>query len=293
MPNQTNATLIISGELGSIFDSVGRVIAPALERNLEGSLDVINVGDSSGAGGAEAGATAAKDGSTLLLCNKGAITSHPHTAKTYKTSDFVPLCQVAEAPIAVAVKAGGKYDSLKSLMETAKSGEDVSFSTPNPYHTQRLALAGFAARQGVKFKYVQLPGSNAVAIKNLIDGVVDFAFLAAHNLVDSRNAGDIRILGVAHPSRVPFLPEDPTFQEEGYDLVTAIWLGLFTTAGAPANIVQRDRAVAEKTASDPAVAKMIADKHMVPAFMDGDAFARKVAADTAFHLDILRNLGAL
>ena len=205
----------------------------------------------------------------------------------------MPLCQVAEAPIAIAVKAGGKYDSLKSLMEAARTNDEVSFSTPNPYHTQRLALAAFAARQGVKFKYVQLPGSNAVAIKNLVEGVVDFAFLAAHNLVDSRNAGDIRILGVAHPSRVPFLPEDPTFQEQGYDLVSAIWLGLFTTAGAPADVVKRDRTAAEKTASDPAVAKLIADEHMVPAYIGGDAFAGKVAADTEFHLGILRQLGAL
>lgn len=293
MSNPSNATLIISGEPGSIFDSVGRVLSPTLERAMGGSLAVSNVGDSSGAGGAEAGAAAPKDGNTLLLCNKGAVTSHPHTSKSYKTTDFEPLCQVAEAPIAIAVKAGGKYDSLKSLMDAAKSGQDVSFSTPNPYHTQRLALAGFAARQEVKFKYVQIPGSNAVAIKNLVQGVVDFAFLAAHNLVESRNAGDIRILGVAHPTRVPFLPDDPTFQEQGYDLVTAIWLGLFTSAGAPPDAIERDQAAAEKTATDPEVIKGIADVHMVPAYIGRAAFARKVAADTEFHLGILRQLGAL
>jgi tripartite-type tricarboxylate transporter receptor subunit TctC len=287
-------SFIISGEPGSLFDRIGQALVEPLRQASGGRVVPRNAGDSSGVGGAEAGASAPKDGSTLIMCNKGAMTSHPHTAKTYQPSDFVPLCQVADAPIAIAVRGGGPYDSLKSLFAAASTKpEGVSFSTPNPYHTQRLALADFAQRHRIRLNYVQLPGSNAVAIRNLVDGVVDFAFLAAHNLVEAREKGDIRVIGVAHPSRLEFLPDDPTFVEQGYDLVTAIWLGLFSPAGVPAPALERLRSQACEAASGAQAASHIRALHMVPAFADSDAFGSKVAADTQFHFNVLRQLGAV
>lgn len=284
---------IISGETGSLFGDIGQVLAHALLERAGGDFQAVHEGNSSGVGGAEAGARAARDGYTLLMCNKGAMTSHPHTAKTYAPSDFVPLCQVAEAPIAVAVRAGSPYLSLDELLEASRQGGEVSYSTPNPFHTQRLALEDFARREETSFRYVQLPGSNETAIKNLIEGTVDFAFLAAHNLVQARRAGDIRILAVAHPTRLGFLPEDPTFAELGHELVTAIWLGLFTPSGAPADRIAHLTALAAKVAADPEVQQRIAELQMVPAYLDAAAFTGKVQADVAFHRDILTHLGAL
>jgi tripartite-type tricarboxylate transporter receptor subunit TctC len=68
--------LILSAEQGSVFDRVGRAFAARLQKDLE----LQNVGDSSGVGGAEAGARAQKDGSTFLICNNGAITSFQYTS---------------------------------------------------------------------------------------------------------------------------------------------------------------------------------------------------------------------
>jgi tripartite-type tricarboxylate transporter receptor subunit TctC len=286
--------LIISGEAGSLFDKVGRAFGAGFERALGTPVELENAGDSSGVGGAEAGAGAPKDGSTVLMCNKGAITSHPHTAKTYQPTDFDALCQFAEAPIAIAVGRNSPFKSLSELFDAARAKPDtVSFSTPNPYHTQRLALAAFSAANGIKFKFLVLPGGNPAAIQKIVDGTVDFAFLAAHNYVAARKAGDIRILGIAHGERLAFLPADPTFREQGFDLVTAIWLGLFAPAGVPEARRARLREAAAKTFSTPATATAIAQLHMVPAFLDHAAFASKVAADTRFHRDVLRQLGAV
>lgn len=293
MSNNQSVNLIVSGEAGSIFDKVGRVLVEGLRTAMGAPVTLENVGDSSGVGGAEQGARAGNDGTTLILCNKGAMTSHPHTAKTYQASDFEPLCQVAEAPIALAVRAGGDYDSLDQLFAAAKQGKAISFSTPNPYHTQRLALAAFAFKNDIAFNYVKLPGGNSVAIQNLVSGVVDFAFLAAHNLIEARAAGDIKILAVAHPTRLAFLPEEPTFLEQGYDFVTAIWLGLFAPVGVAADRLRVLREAAVLASADRAVQQGIAAVHMVPTFIDSAAFQTKVAADSAFHLEILRKLGAL
>jgi tripartite-type tricarboxylate transporter receptor subunit TctC len=280
--------LILSAEAGSIFDRVGRAFSAGLQKDIE----LQNVGDSSGVGGAEAGARAPKDGSTLLICNKGAITSHPHTAKTYRTADFAPICQIAEAPIAVAVGAKSALRTLADLIDAARRKPDtVSYSTPNPYHTQRLAMSAFCKAHGVPFKFMVLPGGNAAAIQKIADGTVDFAFLAAHNFVAPRKAGDIRILAVAHGSRLPFLQDDPTFREQGYDLVTAIWLGLFAPTGTPEERLQGVREAAPRASQESSGA--ITGLHMVPAFLDQQQFGKKVAADAKFHEGVLRELGAI
>ena len=84
-------------------------------------------------------------------------------------------------------------------------------------------MQDFANRYGLNFKFVVLPGGNAASIKQLTEGAVHFAFLAAHNLVASGMSGEIRVLGVAHGSRLPFLPSTPTFREQGL----SIWLQRF------------------------------------------------------------------
>ena len=151
-----------------MFDKVGRAVGEGLQRTIGRELSVENMGDSSGVGGAEAGARAVPDGSTILICNKGAITSHPHTAKIYQPTDFAALCQVAEAPIAIAVARNSSFGTLQELIEAArKQPETISYSTPHAYHTQRLAMQDFAERSGLNFKFLILPGSNAATINQL------------------------------------------------------------------------------------------------------------------------------
>jgi tripartite-type tricarboxylate transporter receptor subunit TctC len=286
--------LIISADAGSPFDKVGRAVGEGLQRALGRELALENVGDSAGVGGAEAGARAAPDGSTILICNKGAVTSHPHTAKTYKPTDFASLCQVAEAPIAIAVGRDSPFKSLGELLDaTRKDPDTISYSTPNPYHTQRLAMQDFADRLGLKFKFLVLPGGNVATIKQINEGKAHFAFLAAHNLVAPEKAGEIRVLGVAHGSRLPFLPSAPTLREQGYDLVTAIWLGLFAPAGVPEVQLAELRRAAEAAMRDPQTRAAIEKLLLVPAFMDAASFGKQVAADTDFHFDVLRRLGAV
>jgi tripartite-type tricarboxylate transporter receptor subunit TctC len=285
--------LIISAEAGSTFEKVGQVAGEGLQRAIGHDIVFESAGDSSGVGGAEAGARAPIDGSTILICNKGAITSHPHRAKTYKASDFAPLCQVAEAPIAVAVGRNSPHNDLRELFEAArKAPETIRYSTPNAYHTQRLAMEDFSERTGIKFKFLILPGGNPATIKQLNEDTVDFAFLAAQNFAAPARGGDIKVLGVAHGSRLPFLASVPTFGERGYDLVTAIWLGLFAPNGVGAAPLSELCKIASTAIQDPRTTSAIEGLMLVPSFLDQATFSKKVKGDSAFHLNILQRLGA-
>jgi len=67
-------------------------------------------------------------------------------------------------------------------------------------------------------------------------------------------AGSIRALGVAGPSRSPVLPDVPTISEAGlagYD--TMVWFGLFAPAGTPKAIVDRGNKATNAVLASPRV----------------------------------------
>ena len=49
-------------------------------------------------------------------------------------------------------------------------------------------------------------------------------------------AGQLRVLGVMAPARSRFLPDVPTFKEQGFDQIWSVSRGVAAPAGLPANV---------------------------------------------------------
>ena len=75
----------------------------------------------------------------------------------------------------------------------------------------------------------------------LLRGEVQVGSANPASLIPHHKNGTIRILAVLSPSRLPAIPEVPTFKEAGYDLpLTALSpIGLFAPADAPDEAVKK------------------------------------------------------
>jgi tripartite-type tricarboxylate transporter receptor subunit TctC len=62
-------------------------------------------------------------------------------------------------------------------------------------------------------------------------------------------AGQFRILGVMSSERSPFIPNGPTFREQGFNEVWAVSRGIAAPAGLPKNVETALIAYLEKTIS--------------------------------------------
>jgi tripartite-type tricarboxylate transporter receptor subunit TctC len=72
-------------------------------------------------------------------------------------------------------------------------------------------------------------------------------------------AGRLRLLGVAHQTRWPLLPEYPTLAESGvHGAETLIWHGMAVRAGTPPAIIERLHAEIVKAINHPDVVKHLA-----------------------------------
>src|SRR5690606_40192089 len=79
------------------------------------------------------------------------------------------------------------------------------------------------------------------AVTKALSGEVDFVFVGASNYTSLARSGQLRVLGVAAEERVDYLPDTPTFKEQGFDFNVAVWFGLLTHSGVPDDILDHLR----------------------------------------------------
>jgi tripartite-type tricarboxylate transporter receptor subunit TctC len=76
-------------------------------------------------------------------------------------------------------------------------------------------------------------------------------FVSMGPYMDFVRRGDLRILGVAAERRVPYLPDVPTFAEQGVpDFIASTWFAMFAPRGTPPAIVEQLNGYIRAVAAD-------------------------------------------
>ena len=131
----------------------------------------------------------------------------------------------------------------------------IDFIRANP---EKLSVGGFSSagfhqyvfyrlQQEAHFKSVWVPfkgGSDAALA--LLGGHIDAAIMTPSSALAQIKNGDIRLLGISSADRNEYFPNVPTFKEQGYNVVTAIWRGIMVKADTPQRIVDTLLAALDK-----------------------------------------------
>ena len=286
--------IIVPFGAGDALDSTARVIAERLKEKLGVPIIVKNIPGAGGGKGTAEANKAARDGYTLLMGSTGALTARPLIRDPgYKTDDFVPLAQLVEVPIGLAVAADSPYSSVKDIVEAAaKAPGKVKYSTPGPGATQHINMEIFAKDQGIQMPHIGGRGGKG-AVTKALSGEVDFVFVGASNYTSLAKAGKLRVLAVAADERVPYLPDVPTFKEQGYDFTVAVWFGLLTHDGAPQAVVDKLRGVVSDVANTDETRALYKKFNLNEAFLDGSAFQKRIDANVSKHSVVLKDIGLM
>ncbi|TNE35551.1 MAG: tripartite tricarboxylate transporter substrate binding protein [Alphaproteobacteria bacterium] len=286
--------IIVPFGAGDALDGTARVIADRLKSALGVPFIVKNIPGAGGGKGTAEANKASHDGYTLLMGSTGALTARPLIKDPgYKTDDFVPIAQLVEAPIGLAVAADSPYKSVKDIVEAAKkSPGSVKYATPGPGSTQHINMEIFAKDEGIKLTHIGGRGGKGAVVKAM-SGEVDFVFVGASNYTSLAKAGKLRVLGVAAKDRLPFLPDVPTFKEQGYDFNVAVWFGLLTNKGAPDEVVEKLRKVVAEIANTDKTRELYKKFNLNEAFLDGPDFQKEIDANVAKHGEVLKEIGLI
>jgi tripartite-type tricarboxylate transporter receptor subunit TctC len=254
-------TLIVPFPAGGGVDAVARIVAEKLAAGLGQQVIIDNRGGVAGVIGMRLAAKAAPDGLTVVMSHTGITSINPtlYSNPGYDPrKDFTPVGLIATTPIVLMTNATFPARSVKDLIAMAKREPGkLNVGTPPPGTGGHLAAELFKATAGIDFTIVTYKGTGPLT-NDLLGGHVPIAFNVLAPAIGNLQAGTLRTIATAGPTRLSLMPDIPTIAESGLPGFEAVLhYGLMAPAGTPAEIVgQLDRAL-RAAVNDPQVKSRI------------------------------------
>lgn len=242
-PNQS-IRLIVPYSAGGVTDLAGRALAEQMSKHLGQAVVVENRTGANGTMGAIQMLTTKPDGYTVTMVPIG-IYRMPHiTGATYDpANDFTYISQVAGFNYYLTVNSKSPWKTLDDLIQDAKNNPDtINYGSPGAYSSQHIAMVQLGNQAGLTWTHIPFKGE-ADALTAVMGQHVD-AVVGASGSIPYVTHGDMRALAVLGEQRSDALPDVPTLQESGYDIVHTSAFGIVGPKGMPESVVaELDRAV--------------------------------------------------
>ncbi len=224
-------------------DIIGRIAGQKLSEALGQPFVVENRPGASGTIGAEAAAKSAADGYTLLLGSTSPLAIAPglYPNLGYDPSkSFAPISLLSSAPICVVVHPSIVANSLKELIDLAKSRPgQLNYGSGGNGHLMHIAGEMFKAAAGVDIVHVPYKGQSPAA-NDLVAGRIQIVFDQIVAYQSQIRSGKLKVLAVAKSARIPRLPDVPTTAEAGLPgFEASSWFGLLAPKGTPGDVISR------------------------------------------------------
>ncbi len=275
--------LIVPFAPAGATDIVARIVADQLGRELGQPIIIENRAGGGGSIGANEVAKAAPDGYTIGMATVSTMAVNPaaNAKIPYNNlTDFIPVTNLAAVPNLIAVHPSVPAKDMKEFVELLKKN-------PGKYSYASSGTAGISHMMGELFliatgtEMVHIPYKGAgPAVLDVIGGQVPVLF---DNMPSSKaqiEAGKLRLLAVAAPSRLSYFPNVPTFAELKMPEVNdPAWYGLVLPAKTPKDIVDKIAAAAVKAVNHPAVREKLAAQGADPVGNTPAQFAAQIKVE--------------
>lgn len=241
---------------GGSSDFTARIIQPKMIEALGQQVVVDNRAGASGNVGVEIAARAPADGYTCFLGNIGTMAINPSIFPRFPVSplrDFISVNMVVDVPGAIATHPSIPAKSLQEFIAYAKSRPgQLNYGSSGAGSAQRLAYEVFMSKAGINIVHIPYKGGAGAATTAVLAGEVSSTMVTVASFIPHVKTGKLRVLAVVAPSRVPQLPDVPTFAESGFpELTVGSWQGMYLPAGTPKSIVDRMFKVMTQVMADP------------------------------------------
>lgn len=247
-------TVIVPFSAGGPTDTVTRLVAEPMGRELGQQVVVQNVGGAGGTLGATQVAKAPADGYTLLLHHIGMSTAPAlyENLAFDPQKDFAPVGLVTNVPMTIIARKDFEPSTLPELVEYVKANAD-KVTLANAGIGAASHLCGLLFMDAIATPLVTVPyQGTGPAMTDLIGGQVDFMCDQTTNTMGQIRAGEVKAYAVTTPERLAALPDLPTTAEAGLPQVeVGIWHALYAPAGTPEAAIEKLSAALQAALADP------------------------------------------
>ena len=273
-------------------DTVTRVLARELAARLGQPFVVENRAGANGILGAEAVATAAPDGYTLLVTSASFVVNPSMYRKLpYDVvKDFAPVTQLTAAGgLLLVVNPAVPARSVQELIALARKPDSrLAFGSPGIGNTLHLPGELLNARAGLKLLHIPYKGAGQ-ALTALLAGDIQLMFITPALSLPHVRDGTLRALAYTGPLRAPFLPAVPTMVEAGVPgfEVDGGWHGVFAPAHTPREVIVKLQGEIQQAIASPPVRERLVALGLEPVGSGSAEFRLFVSAEKQKYAELV------
>lgn len=279
---------------GGTADVVTRIVAPKLGEALGQPVVVENRSGASGTIGTGTVAKSAPDGYTLILGTMTTITVAPRLYRDLPydpVKDLQPISRLALVPSVLIVHPSVPARSVRELIALAKSQPGkLTYYSAGVGTFQHLAVELFKQMTGTDILHVPYKGG-APGMADLLGGHIAMTIEPLNTALPQLRSGKVRGLAVTTFTRIPALPDLPTFSETlpGYEFT--VWFSLLGPAGMPRDVVSLLHAAIVKTLRTPEIRERMAAQGADPIGDSVEEFAETIRRESSKWAELVKKMG--
>lgn len=285
--------IIVAFAPGGPVDVVARVAAERLPEILGAPVVVENRPSSTGNLATQIVAKALPDGYTILATSSAfAVNVSLSPNAGYDPRDFAPIIQAATQPNVIVVNSEFPAKTLAELLDRAKTMK-LAYASPGAGTTPHLT-GEHLFRAIAKLDVVHIPYKGAgPAAAAVAAGEPPIGSLAVTAPLPFIRSGRLRALAISSTTRLPLLPDVPTFAELGYpEIEDYTWVGFFAPAGTAPEVVQKLNTAFNRVLQMPEVRERLEALTFEPIGGSAQQFAEYVRAEVAKWAVVVKETGA-
>jgi tripartite-type tricarboxylate transporter receptor subunit TctC len=288
--------LLCGFSAGGTADAVSRRVADKLRGTY---AKVALVENKPGAGGrlaVEELKRSTPDGSTLLLTPASMVTLYPHIYRniSYGIGDVTPVSTAAimQFGFAVGPMVPESVKTLNDFLGWAKANPSkASYGTPGAGTSPHFLAALLSKESGVDLNHVPYRGS-APGVQDLLGGQIAAMSAPVGEYLAHLKSGKLRVLATSGQQRSRFLPDVPTYVEQGFKtLVMQEWFGFFLPPNTSAEIVNRAAAEIRSAVTAPDTVEALAQLGLEASANTPAEMLKAVRAENAAWGPIVKRVG--
>ena len=276
---------------GSSLDVLARDLGQYFVEKLGQPMVIENRPRASQAIALDAAAKAPADGYTLVMGTQSGLVFLTASRKSLPydpIKDFAPISRVAITPAVFAASTTLPVNNLAELIKLVKANPGkYSFGTYGPGTSAHLQGELLNLQTGIDLLHIPYQGA-APLVTAMLGGQLSTAFMDAGS--SRQHIPKFKVLGVTGSERLSWLPNVPTFKEQGLNSFEPMgWVGLLLPGATPKPVVDKFSAETQRILKLPDVREKIEAMGLIPGGETSDSFGKVMKSDADIYARIIRD----
>jgi tripartite-type tricarboxylate transporter receptor subunit TctC len=287
--------VIVGGAAGSVPDSLARLAAQAISRQLGQAVIIENRPGAGGIVAIQSLIGSAPDGYTLAVAtiSQAVFNSYLYGKLSYDPRrDFLEVSTLAASAAVLVANVSVQANTLSDLIAQSRAAPGTMLigvpANGSPPHIAALLLLRETGLSANFIPFRSGPDALQAALRGDIQLLVDGPTLLAPQIA----AGKLKAIVVTGSHRAGTLPGTPTVAEAGFERASSeSWMGLVAPRETPAQVVQMLSRACQAILAEPGYRDTLERISMRPTASTPEEFAALVAHEHERWSPILRAAG--